>query len=569
MVTRRPAWAFSQQTARQVLAKHFGTAGLEGFGFSDGAADAQAIRAAGAVLDYLAETQKSSLEHIDRLLPYHSLGTLEIDESSRRSLEITRTIRDGRREGSLLWVLDRTVTAMGSRLLAEWVANPLTDIAAIHAQARRRRGIGRQSGVVRRFARVAAADLRRRAVVGSRDHGPRQSSRFEFLGPHATHVADREGQADRRRSSRLGRTGSGDRSLSRTSGDARRRVGRRVPAWPAAKAGFIREGFNAELDALRELAHGGKQWIARYQAQEIQRSGIPTLKVGFNKVFGYYIEITNAHREKIPAEYIRKQTIKNAERYITPELKEYEEKVLTADEKAKELEYRLFLELRNVVAADRRRMQATAAALAEIDVLVSLAELARQRNYCRPRGCRGAAVADHRRPAPRAWTLSSRRGSLCRTTRSAGAVRKASNRVRSRKRFDPADHRPEHGGQEHVHPPSGAADADGADRQLRAGPRGDDRRGRPHLRPRRSQRRADPRAEHVHGRDDRDGADSEHGHGAEPGDSRRDRPRHEHLRRHFAGLVGRRVPARARRLPHAVRHALPRVDRPGEIACRA
>ena len=134
MTTRRPAWAFSQQTARQTLEKHFGTAGLEGFGFSDGAADAQAIRAAGAILDYLAETQKSSLGHIDRLVPYRAAGTLEIDESSRRSLEITRTIRDGRREGSLLWVLDRTQTAMGSRLLAEWVSNPLTDVAAIDAR---------------------------------------------------------------------------------------------------------------------------------------------------------------------------------------------------------------------------------------------------------------------------------------------------------------------------------------------------------------------------------------------------------------------------------------------------
>ena len=148
--------------------------------------------------------------------------------------------------------------------------------------------------------------------------------------------------------------------------------------------GFIRDGFHEPLDALRELAHGGKQWIARYQSEESRRTGISTLKVGFNKVFGYYIEITNTHREKIPAEYIRKQTVKNAERYITPELKEYEEKVLTADEKSKELEYELFLELRDAMAAARRRMQATADVLAQLDVLVSLAELARQRNYCRP-----------------------------------------------------------------------------------------------------------------------------------------------------------------------------------------
>ena len=148
--------------------------------------------------------------------------------------------------------------------------------------------------------------------------------------------------------------------------------------------GFIREKFSPELDNLRELARGGKQWIARYQGQETQRTGIPNLKVGFNKVFGYYIEITNAHREKIPVEYSRKQTVKNAERYVTPELKEYEEKVLTADEKAKELEYDLFLQLRDAVAAERRRIQSTAAVLAQLDVLAALAELARHRNYCRP-----------------------------------------------------------------------------------------------------------------------------------------------------------------------------------------
>ncbi len=134
MVTRRPAWAFSAGTARQVLAKHFGTAGLQGFGFSDGGDDLAAICAAGAVLDYLTETQKSSLQHVDRLLPYRTSGTLEIDEASRRSLEITRTIRDARRDGSLLWVLDRTATAMGARLLAEWVANPLTDAASIRTR---------------------------------------------------------------------------------------------------------------------------------------------------------------------------------------------------------------------------------------------------------------------------------------------------------------------------------------------------------------------------------------------------------------------------------------------------
>jgi DNA mismatch repair protein MutS len=383
MATRRPAWAFSHETARQVLAKHFGTVGLEGFGFSDTPADVQAIRAAGAVLDYLTETQKSSLDHIDRLLPYHSLGTLEIDESSRRSLEITRTIREGRRDGSLLSVLDQTVTAMGSRLLADWVANPLTDVAAIRTRldavgelvgdqslcSDLQESLRRVYDVERLLARVATGRA-----------SPRDLS---FLGRTLRMLPAVKAKLTARRSELLTRIEGTIDLCPELRATLEAALADDCPL-AANEGGFIREGFSAELDALRELAHGGKQWIARYQAQEIERAGIPTLKVGFNKVFGYYIEITNAHREKIPIEYIRKQTIKNAERYITPELKEYEEKVLTADEKSKDLEYRLFLDLRNVVAADRRRMQATAAALAEVDVLVSLAELARQRNYCRP-----------------------------------------------------------------------------------------------------------------------------------------------------------------------------------------
>lgn len=383
MVTRRPAWAFAQQTARQVLAKHFGTAGLEGFGFSDGPADAQAIRAAGAILDYLTETQKSSLDHLDRLLPYRSSGTLEIDEASRRSLEITRTIRDGRREGSLLWVLDRTVTAMGSRLLSEWVANPLTDAAAIGARLDAvaelvgdqalcddlHEGLRRIYDVERLLARVTTGRA-----------SPRDLS---FLGRTLQSLPALKAKLTSRRGRLLNELEAGIDLCLDLRATLDRALADECPL-VSREGGFIRDGFSPELDALRELAHGGKQWIARYQAQEMERTGIPTLKVGFNKVFGYYIEITNAHREKIPADYIRKQTIKNAERYITPELKEYEEKVLTADEKAKELEYTLFLEIRDVVAADRRRMQSTAAALAQIDVLVALAELARQRNYCRP-----------------------------------------------------------------------------------------------------------------------------------------------------------------------------------------
>ncbi len=383
MMTRRPAWAFAQGTAEETLAKHFGTRGLEGFGFSESPADKAAVRAAGAVLDYLSETQKSSLEHIDSLLPYRSGQTLEIDEASRRSLEISRTIREGRRDGSLLAVLDRCVTAMGSRLLADWVANPLTDLDMIHA---RLDAVGELVGDADltddlRQALKHVYDVARlltRVTTGRAT--PRDLS---FLGRTLACLPAIK--------TRLSACGSG--LLSQLEGqidlctDLRGRIEVSLAdecPLTSREGGFIRDGFNEELDSLRELKRGGKQWIARYQAEEMERTEIPNLKVGFNRVFGYYLEITNAHRDKVPETYIRKQTLKNAERYITPELKEYEEKVLTADDKATTLEYKLFLELREAVVARRRPMQTTAAVLAQIDVLASLAELARGRNYCRP-----------------------------------------------------------------------------------------------------------------------------------------------------------------------------------------
>ena len=383
MLSCRPAWAFSHQTAKETLSKHFGTATLEGFGFTDSAADVQAIRAAGAILDYLNETQKTSLEHIDRLAPYRSSGTLEIDEASRRSLEITRTLRDGRREGSLLAILDRTVTAMGSRLLAEWLANPLTDAAAIRARLEAVGELVADAGLcadLQETLRRVYDVERLLARVTTLRASPRDLS---FLGRTLRFLPALKAKLTARKSRLLNDLESAIDLCPELRSKFDSALADDCPL-SSRDGGFIREKFSPQLDNLRELAHGGKQWIANYQAQETQRTGIPNLKVGFNKVFGYYIEITNAHREKIPAEYIRKQTVKNAERYVTPELKEYEEKVLTADEKAKELEYDLFVELRDAVAAERRRIQSTAAVLAQLDVLAVLAELARQRNYCRP-----------------------------------------------------------------------------------------------------------------------------------------------------------------------------------------
>jgi DNA mismatch repair protein MutS len=385
MLTRRPAWAFGFDAARQSLARHFGVASLEGFGFADDdEGDRQAVRAAGAVLDYLAETQKTSLAHIERIERHRPGGAMEIDQASRRGLEIHRTIRDGRREGSLLGVLDRTRTPMGARMLADWLANPLTDPAAID---RRLDAVG----CLLDDAPLAAAlgDLLRGAydverLLARATTGRASPRDLGFLGRTLLLLPQVKSLLTDAPCELLKEI---DQSIDPCDELRDTLSAALVDQCPLSsrEGGFIRAGFSEELDALHELAHGGKQWIAQYQAAESQRTGIPTLKVGFNQVFGYYIEVTHAQADKVPPEYIRKQTVKNAERYITPELKEYEERVLSADQKAMDLEYELFVRLREAVAARRRALQAAAVALARLDVLCGLAELARLRKYCRPR----------------------------------------------------------------------------------------------------------------------------------------------------------------------------------------
>ncbi len=336
-----------------------------------------ALRAAGAILEYLSETQKSSLAHLDRLLPYRTGATLEIDESTRRSLEICRTLREGRREGSLLAVLDRTVTAMGARLLADWLANPLAECAAINERLDAvdelvrdsrlcdevREKLGGIYDIERLLARIATGR------ASPRDLG--------HIGQTLAALPAVKAKLAGRKSELLCRLEGEIDLCPEIRARLEAAIVENCPLL-AREGGMIRTGFNRELDGLRELAVGGKQWIAKYQAEEAARSGITNLKVGFNKVFGYYIEVTHTHGHKIPENYIRKQTVKNAERYITPELKEYEEKVLTADERSKELEYELFLELRNFLAEHIKRLLATAGALAQLDVLAALADLARR-----------------------------------------------------------------------------------------------------------------------------------------------------------------------------------------------
>jgi len=380
-VTQRPPWCFGHNTAAEALSRQFGVSSLEGYGFGDD--DDPAVCAAGAILEYLRETQKSSLDHIDRLTPFQPGGVVEIDQSTRRNLELTMALRDGRRDGTLLAVIDRTVTPMGSRLLAEWLSAPLATMAPLVARhdavaelvgdvplvREVRELLDEVHDLERLLARVAterASPRDLKSIAGTLGLLPKLKAKLTARKSNL--LAECEGQIDLcpELRSRL------DAALGDTC------------PLSARDGGFIRDGYSADLDSLRELAAGGKQWIANYQAEESARSGISNLRVGYNKVFGYYIELTNAQRQKAPAHYIRKQTLKNAERYVTPELKEYEEKILSADERAKELEYDLFVELRKLVQQSAARLMSTAAAVARIDVLSALADLARQRGYTRP-----------------------------------------------------------------------------------------------------------------------------------------------------------------------------------------
>jgi DNA mismatch repair protein MutS len=335
------------------------------------------------VLEYLAETQKASLAHVDRLLPYSASERLAIDPATRRSLELATTIRDGGRAGSLLGVMDRTVTSLGARLLADWLAAPLVDVPAIDARLDAVAELVADASLTAslRDALAEIYDVQRLlARVTTGRASPRDLS---FVGRTLAILPKVKAKLTARSSALLTELERRLDLCADVRGPLEQALVDDCPL-VARDGGFVRDGFRVDLDELRELTAGGKQWMAEYQAAECRRTGVPNIKVGFNSVFGYYLEVTHAHRDKIPADYIRKQTIKNAERYITPELKEYEEKVLTSEERAKELEIEIFTQLRELVAAAAARLQVTANALAEVDVLSSFAELARSRGYVRP-----------------------------------------------------------------------------------------------------------------------------------------------------------------------------------------
>ena len=382
-LSRRQSWSFSASSCYRQLCEHFQVQSLEGFGWNEERAPAHT--AAGVLLEYVQETQKAALPHITALEPYVRGSTLLIDESTRRSLELNRSLRDGKRDGSLLSIIDETVTPMGARLLADWLSNPLTHAPSIERRLDAVEELVRLAPQTRdlRDGLKSAYDLQRltaRVVTGR--CSPRD---LRFLTDTLSLLPRIKARLTARGAPLLQEL---EAALD-LCGDLRVAIEQALiedPPLSPMDGGMIRPGYHAGLDELRDLARGGKEWMARYQAEEAERTGIPGLKVGFNKVFGYYLELTSAQvaRAALPPEYVRKQTLKNQERFVTPQLKEYEDKVLRAEQQAVQLEQELFGQLRELVARQGARLKLTAEILAQVDLLCGLAELALKQNYVRP-----------------------------------------------------------------------------------------------------------------------------------------------------------------------------------------
>ncbi len=378
-LTEREAWRFDAGNAFRALTRHFRTQSLAGFGVEP---DSLIVPAAGALLEYLLETQRAACAHVLRLEPVSADACLVLDRATRSCLELVATQRDGRREGSLLGMLDQALTPMGSRLLREWLLHPLREVAAIRE---RQAGVAELVGdpflreevrallddvldVERLAGRIATARCNARDLVGLGNSLARLPVLREKLASVSSLALARLAALD-------------------PLEDVRARIGSTLVDEPPPglrEGGLIRSGLAPELDELRQIAGDARSWMARFQAEESARSGIPGLKIGFNSVFGYFLEVPRGQVERVPGHYIRKQTIKSAERYVTPELQEFERKVLHAEELAIEREYELFQELRTAVANEIPRVLTAARTLAELDALAALAHVAAAQRYVAP-----------------------------------------------------------------------------------------------------------------------------------------------------------------------------------------
>jgi DNA mismatch repair protein MutS len=382
LVTERDAWEFDPALASEELARQFGVASLEGFGV--GVGDEAAVGAAGALLRYLRELQPGGLPHLARPLVERPGSVMPLDEMTRRNLELVESLRGGDTAGTLLDVLDRTMTPMGARALRQWILAPLTARAAIEDRLCAVDALAHDA-LARGALRGALDGVRDVERLASKAAAGRATPReLGALGASLARLPAVEEAARR-----VSEAGAIAQLLAHW--DACADLGRRIALTLVERApaaigdeATIRAGVDEELDELRALRDGGKDAIARIQAAERERTGIPSLKVGYNRVFGYFIEVTNANRHLVPQDYQRRQTLTGAERYVTPELKEYEEKVLTAAERIEERERALFEAVRTEVGGAIARLQAVSGVLAQLDVLATLAEVAEREGYVRP-----------------------------------------------------------------------------------------------------------------------------------------------------------------------------------------
>ena len=371
---------FDHQVAFERLTGHFGVATLDGFGL-DGFTEG--IRVAGALLQYVKETQKGELSHVKRCTPYHTGDYLVIDYTTRRNLEITENIRTGDKKGTLLELLDRTKTAMGGRRLRRWLKHPLKDKKRIERRLDAVEELLEKRDVRYDIQRIFndVCDLERLAgrismgIANPRDLVSLKDS-LRGIPPLRELLRGCESELLSSISTSLD---SVDEAVEMIEGAIVDN-----PPVSIRDGGIIKDGYSRELDDLRRQGSGGKEWIAGLEARERKRTGIGSLKIGYNKVFGYYIEVTRSNLSSIPQDYIRKQTLVNAERFVTPELKDWEEKVLSCEERARELETTLFTGIRDRLSSFVPRIQKTARLVSVLDVLVSFAQVSQEMNYTRP-----------------------------------------------------------------------------------------------------------------------------------------------------------------------------------------
>ncbi|MGN0965480.1 MAG: DNA mismatch repair protein MutS [Dysosmobacter sp.] len=370
---------FLLPAAEKNIRKQFGE---EAFSRLPGGNPAAAM-AIGGLLDYLYETQKTDLSYINDLDYYEQGRFMELDLSARRNLELTETLQRREKKGSLLWVLDKTRTPMGGRMLRSWLERPLLSVTAI---TKRNTAVAALvDATIQREELIAAmtglGDMER--LIGRIVYGTAGGRDMASLRAAVEKLPAIRDQLLAFSGGRLGELAAELDTLD----DLRDAIAETIaddPPFSVREGGFIRDGFNEEVDRLRKILTGGKDVIIDMEAREKERTGIRTLKIGYNKVFGYYIEVSNAFKDQVPDTYIRKQTLVNGERYITQELKDLEHEILTASDRVVALEYELFTQLRQDISAQATRIQAAAAAVAETDALCSFAAVAVHNHYCRP-----------------------------------------------------------------------------------------------------------------------------------------------------------------------------------------